>query len=89
MKAAYAKHKDHIEFVGICCRDTEEKWRAGVKKHDLPWVNLYNGFNDELTNKYAVPGYPTKILIDPDGKIIQVFVGESEDLYLKLDELFK
>ena len=89
MKAAYAKHKDHIEFVGICCRDTEEKWRAGVKKHDLPWVNLYNGFNDELTNKYAVPGYPTKILIDPDGKIVQVFVGESEDLYLKLDELFK
>lgn len=89
MKAAYAKHKDHIEFVGICCRDTEEKWRAGVKKHALPWVNLYNGFNDELTNKYAVPGYPTKILVDPEGEIVQVFVGETEELYQKLDELFK
>ena len=88
MKEYYAKYKDRIEFVGIDCRDTEEKWKEGVAKHELPWTNLYNGKADEITTNYAVSGYPTKILIDPDGNIVEIFVGESEELYKKLDELF-
>lgn len=89
MKTYYEKYKDKIEFVGIDCRDTEDKWRAGVKKYGLPWVNLYNGFDNELMTKYAIPGFPTKILLDAEGKIVQVFVGESEEMYQKLDELLK
>lgn len=78
-----------MEIVGICCGDTEEKWRNGVKKHKLPWTNLFNDKDNDITTIYAISGYPTKILIDPDGKIVDVFVGESEDLYNRLDELFK
>lgn len=89
MKKYYAKYKDKMEIVGICCRDTEEKWRNGVKDLELPWTNLYNGKSDEIIINYAVSGYPTKILIDPQGKIVEVFLGESEDLYKKLDKLFQ
>ena len=78
-----------MEIVGVCCGDTEEKWRAGVAEHELPWTNLFNGDGTEITNVYAISGYPTKVLIDPDGKIVDVFVGESPALYEKLDELFK
>ena len=88
MKKYYDKYKSRIEFVGINCRDSEEVWKKTVKDEGLGWTNLYNGDGEEILVKYAVEGFPTKVLIDKDGKIVQVFVGESEDLYDKLDELF-
>ena len=88
MKQYYAKYKNKMEIVGINCRDTEDKWRAGVKELKLPWTNLYNGNSNEITNNYAIAGYPTKILIDPKGKIVEVFVGESDAMYKKLDKMF-
>lgn len=88
MKKYYEKYKDQIEFVGINCRDSEETWQKTVREEGLAWTNLFNGDDTGLLNKYAVEGFPTKILIDKEGKIVEVFVGESEDLYTKLDELF-
>ena len=88
MKEYYAKYKDRIEFVGIDCRDTEEKWKEGVAKHELPWTNLYNGDGQEIVIAYGVQGYPTKIIIDPEGKIVEAFLGDDPALYKKLDELF-
>lgn len=88
MKEYYEKYKSLVEFVGICCNDTEDKWRNGVSKYTLPWTNLYNGYDREVTTLYAVSGYPTKVLIDPEGNLVQIFVGESQELYQKLDQLF-
>lgn len=87
MKKAYEKHREQIEFLGVCCRDTDKSWREGVAKYELPWVNAFEG-NTNLAPRFAVNGYPTKVLIGPDGKIIEVFVGETAELYKRLDELF-
>lgn len=88
MKEYYQKYKDRMEVVGICCNDTESAWRSGVIKHTLPWTNLYNGYDKDVTTDYAVSGFPTKVLIDPNGNLVQIFVGESQELYQKLDKLF-
>lgn len=88
MKKYYEKYSDKIEFVGIDCNDSEEVWKKTVKEEGLTWINLYNGDSRAIPDSYAIEGFPTKILIDRDGKIVQVFVGESEELYNKLDELF-
>ena len=88
MKKYYAKYNKQIEFLGIACNDTEKKWREAVANHQLPWTNTMEG-NSEASVKYAVSGFPTKILIDPEGKIVEVFVGETPELYKKMDELFK
>ena len=69
-------------------RDTEEKWKNGVAEHGLPWTNLYNGNGKEIVTAYGVQGYPTKIIIDPEGKIVAKFAGEDPAMYKKLDELF-
>lgn len=89
MKEYYAKYRDRIEFVGIDCRDTEEAWREGVKKHELPWVNLYNGHDQEIVIEYGIQGYPTKIIVGPDGKVVEAFLGEDPAMYEKLDEMFR
>lgn len=88
MKEYYEKYRGHIEFVSIDCRDTEEKWRKGVAEHGLTWTNLYNGDGQDITVDYGLQAYPTKFILDPDGKIIDKFVGEGPALFKKLDELF-
>ena len=88
MKEYYQKYSDKIEFVGIDCRETQEAWKAGVKKYGLEWTNLYNGYDQSLIIEYGIQGYPSKIIITPDGKVVEAFLGEDPALYEKLDEMF-
>ena len=89
MKKYYAKYKDKMEILGIDCRDTEEKWKEAVEKHELPWLHVRNEGNPDVSTLYAIEGYPTKIVIDPEGKIAKIVVGEDPAFYEYLDELFK
>ena len=89
MKEAYTKYKDKMEILGIDCRDTEEKWRTAVEKHELPWLHVR--CNDEylptLGQQYQIEGFPTKVVIDPEGKIVKVVVGEDPEFYTYIDQL--
>lgn len=89
MKKAYAKCKAKVEFVGIDCRDTEEKWRKAVEEYNVPWLHVRNGDNPDVSVLYAVRGYPTKIVISPEGTILKVVVGEDPEFYTYLDGLMK
>ena len=88
MKKYYEKYAGKFEIVGIDCRDTKEKWKAAVEKHELPWLHVYNADADGTPDKYAVQGYPTKIVINPEGKIDKIIVGEDPEFYTYLDSLF-
>ena len=37
---------------------------------------------------YGVRGFPTKILVGPDGKIVRTVVGEDPAFYQFMDETF-
>ena len=89
MKKYYEKYKGKLEILGIDCRDTEEKWKAAVEKHELPWLHVRNAGDPDVSILYAIQGYPTKIVVDPEGKIAKVVVGEAPAFYEYLDELFK
>ncbi len=89
MKEYYNKYKGQIEFIGIGCRDKETEWTNAIKKYELNWIHIFNtGGVDDLSVKYNVEAYPTKILIDANGKFIQSFAGESAAFYQKLDAIF-
>lgn len=90
MKEYYAKYAGKLEILGIDCNDTETAWKNAVKKHELPWKHVYNPRNGStLLNDYAIEGFPTKIVLDPEGKIARVIVGEDPTFYDYLDSLFK
>ena len=89
MKAAYAKHKGKVEFVGIACRDTEEKWKAATEKYEIPWISVLNPAADNLIKVYEIQGFPTKMVLDPQGKIIKIVLGEDPAIYTYLDEVLK
>ncbi|MEG1615772.1 MAG: TlpA disulfide reductase family protein [Bacteroidales bacterium] len=89
MKETYEKYKGKLEIVGIDCRDEKADWEAGIRKYELPWINLYAGKDVTVQNKYAVSAFPTKVVIDPQGNIVKIIVGESPEFYELLKELLK
>ena len=91
LKSYYTKYKDKMEILGVDCHDTEDKWRAAVYEHQLPWLQVYcdDANLRRLGAKYGVQGFPTKVLVDPNGKIVKTSVGEDPTFYTFLDGLFK
>lgn len=87
MKEYYEKYKGKFEILGVDCNDTEAKWKAAVEKHQLPWIHVYNPKGSNVLDKYAVQGFPTKIVVGPDGKIVKTIVGEDPAFYTLLDEV--
>ena len=89
MKEYYKKYQGKFEILGIDCGDTDEKWRDAVKKYELPWLHVYNPRESSVLKDYGVQGFPTKIIVGPDGKIVKTIVGEDPEFYTVLDKLFK
>ncbi len=87
MKEYYEKYKGKFEILGVDCNDTEAKWKAAVEKHQLPWLHVYNTKDSKVLSDYAIQGFPTKIVIDEEGKIIKTIVGEDPAFYTLLDEV--
>ena len=88
MKNYYDKYHGKFEILGIDCNDTVEKWKDAVEKNQMNWQHVQNTKNDKVPQQYAVSGYPTKVIINPNGTINQVFIGEKEEFYQYLDKLF-
>lgn len=89
MKEYYQKYAGKFEILGIDCNDPEEKWKAAVDKYELPWLHVYNPRDSKVLEDYGIQGFPTKIIIDPKGQIVETIVGEDPRFYTLLDELFK
>lgn len=89
MKKYYEKYASKLEILGIDCNDSEEKWKAAVAENKLPWKHVYNPKDSELLTTYAIEGFPTKIVLDAEGKIVKTIVGEDPAFYTLLDELLK
>ena len=89
MKEYYQKYAGKFEILGIDCNDPEEKWKAAVEKYELPWLHVYNTRDSKVLEQYQIEGFPTKIIVGPDGKIVKTIIGEDPAFYTFLDELFR
>ena len=83
------KYKDRLEIVGFDCKDSEEQWKEAVDKYELPWVHVRNVMEKDLVQQYKVSGFPTKMIVSPEGKLEKVFMGESSVFYNYVESLFK
>lgn len=90
MKEFYKTNKNKVEIIGIAARDKKENWIKAIKENELNWKHILNNKEkDDLVKKYGVSGFPTKIIINPNGKIEGIYLGIKEDFYLKMEELLK
>ena len=89
-------HEKGIEFIGIASDDNNEAaWHKAIKEDEIAiWRHVLNGDKrkgESIGDNYAVHTLPTKILIDPNGKIIGRFAadgGTDEDMDRMFEEIF-
>ena len=89
MKEMYAKYSDKLEILSVDCGDSEEAWKEAVAEYEMPWKHVYNSENDGVAELYSIQGFPTKIVIDPQGCIVKKFEGEVPEFYTFIAELMK
>lgn len=90
LKAYQAKYSEELVVLGINSGDTKEKIIDFITPKEYTWTQLLAGKgNDNLVLKFNVSGFPTKFIIDPNGKILNRFVGDGEGSFAALDELLK
>lgn len=83
----YLQHWRYVEFVGVNCFDNQVSWLDSIKENESPWINVRDIDNDvdrNVTALYGVENLPTKIIINPEGKIIDKIVGNDELFFRKL-----
>lgn len=82
------RHKDKIEILGIAKDRSMDLWRSFVKEKSMNWPNIFNGKDSEnYVELFSVQGYPTKILIDPNGKIAFRMTGERKEFYEEVERI--
>lgn len=93
--ALYNRYRSKgFEIVGIAQErgsEPESSWKRAVAEDGVNWRHLLNNQQkpkQDLVSDYHVGAFPTKILIDPNGKIIWKGVGNAgNELDAKLTEL--
>ncbi|MDP3436196.1 MAG: TlpA disulfide reductase family protein [Bacteroidales bacterium] len=91
----YNKYKSlGLEFINIAQeggKNARDKWLKAIDEDGLVWTQI---LNDEEMDKcdvvklYNIQVFPTKVLIDPKGNIVDTWIGESPKFDEKLKEIF-
>lgn len=91
MKQYLDKYKTKMEIVGVAQEsDNGDRWKKFLTdKPEYQWHHVLSRANEDYILKFGVAGFPTKIIVDPEGKIVGRFVGEDDAIYKKLDEILK
>ncbi|MFI5160437.1 MAG: TlpA disulfide reductase family protein [Sphingobacteriales bacterium] len=88
----YKKYqKKGLNIIGIAWDDdTKEAWKKAMLKDSLTlWPNVLcgAGTDNDIGEKYAIHFVPTRILIDPDGKIVGRFGDNNSHADIFMDRM--
>ncbi|MGO4290670.1 redoxin family protein [Chitinophaga sp. RAB17] len=96
LKEVYAKYKDKgLEIVGIAdekssnLNDAKAAWLKAIQDDGINWIQVLNNYDKATTDlamSYGISGFPTKILLDKNGKVLFKLVGNGGD---ELDQKLK
>ncbi len=82
------KYIDRLEVIAVNCGDTKDIWLKSRYTEDFNWIHIKSDKKDNnFVNMFNVQGYPTKIFIDKEGKIVFRSVGDGKEFYEKIENL--
>lgn len=98
LKDLYTKFKSKgLEIIGISNEvfsvgktkeEQAEAWKKAIKEDGINWLHiLYDPAQNDIVKTYDIMGYPTKYLIDQNGKIVMKFLGSGESQHKELERL--
>lgn len=59
-----------LRVVGINADATAEIATAAAQEHGVPWLNLFEGPDKSISTRLGIHGWPTLILLGPDGTVV-------------------
>ena len=78
MKEIADTYSENLTIISISL-DTENRWKEALDTHNLTWVNIRDPKSfGGLAANYGVNGIPHYVIISPEGKIIDKWVGYGE-----------
>ena len=88
----YSRYKEKgLSIVGIAADHKDEVIRKAASEDGLLWpqLNMYEkrAGQPEINKAYNVSAFPSKFLINPDGKIEAIFVGDTKEIDSLLEKL--
>jgi len=90
MKEISETFSEKLTIVSISL-DTDARWKEAMTQHDMPWVNIRDpkGYGGLAAN-YGVNGIPYYVIILPEGKVVDKWMGFGHGLITrKLNENVK
>ena len=80
MKEYLDKYKSKMEILGVASEsDDGTRWKKFITdKPEYNWHHVLSRKDEDYILKFSVAGFPTKIIVDPEGKIVGRFVGEDD-----------
>ncbi|ERJ57947.1 TlpA disulfide reductase family protein [Sphingobacterium paucimobilis] len=98
LRELYSKYQSHgLEIVGIAheqrssLEDNKRIWKKAIADDQMTWIQVLNNegiAQFDAVKAYGITAFPTKILLDQEGKIIARYVGESAQFDEKIKEIF-
>jgi peroxiredoxin len=95
MLELYKKYKDAgvaFEILAIASEDKRAEWKKAIREDGLTWVNVLDDEKDrakKMTTLLGIQALPTKVFLDPQGKIIAIITGDEKAVEQKMIELFE
>jgi thiol-disulfide isomerase/thioredoxin len=84
LKSAYKKYRSEgFEILGINTDESLETAKAFVAENNIGWAQAAPA-SDLITHQFRISSYPTKILLDPNARIVTL--GITQKNQLPLDE---
>lgn len=82
LKELYAAYRDDLEIISISTDLDKYKWKEHIKRDSIQWNYLWDtgGDHNEAVVKYWSMGTPTFVLISPEKKILEKWLGYGDNL---------
>lgn len=86
LKKIALEYKDNLKVVSFCADKPEDIWKKGLNRDHPNWLSLWDGKGTAGATvvKYGANGFPTFVLIDKNGKIVNTTKGYENGILEKM-----
>lgn len=89
LKALYEKvDRSKFEIIGIVGDSSSDQLGKMISENSITWPQIISDDKNKIKEQYGVSGYPTTLLINPEGIIIAKNL-RGKELQNKINELLK
>jgi thiol-disulfide isomerase/thioredoxin len=83
MREVTEKYKNELNVIGINLDTRKDLWKDATKRDSITWINLSDGKGvfGGAYHTYGINGFPTYILIDPQGIIVERWMGYGTGIF--------